>query len=154
MLVLDAYCKFAEAGYQQRDGKSGNLWIYHRPGEMPSVRVIDSDACAKTGHMSDARYEGLSSEEYTARALREKKYDQLGGTSQNTCTTYTANLDLLSKQCVPGEQAVVFSVTELLLRMMGESDICYTLQDIPPGRTLWAQRCCAPSRKRTTRRRT
>jgi hypothetical protein len=79
--------------------------------------------------MSDARNEGLSSEEYTARALREKKYDQLGGTSQNTCTTYTANLDLLSKQCVPGEQAVVFSVTELMLRMMGQSDICYTLQD-------------------------
>ena len=30
---------------------------------------------------------------------------------------------------MPGEQAVVFSVTELLLRLMGEADICYTLQD-------------------------
>jgi hypothetical protein len=129
LLIFDAYCKLNNAGYQQRDVKSGNLWLYERDGEPVQVRVIDSDACLKIGHITDARDEGLSNEEWNLRALRDRKLWDLGGNAKNTCSVYCSNVDLMSKQCVPGEQAVVFSVSEIFLRMMGECDICYELQE-------------------------
>merc|ERR1719421_2150593 len=79
--------------------------------------------------MTDARDEGYTNEEWNARALSGGRLWDLGGDGRNTCSAYCSNVDLMSKQCVPGEQSVVFSVSEILLRMMGQDDICYELQE-------------------------
>jgi len=129
LLVLDAYCKLRAAGYQQRDVKSGNLWIMDSEDTPVHVRVIDTDAVLKIGHMTDAREEGYTNEEWNARALGGGRLWDLGGADRNTCSAYCSNVDLMSKQCVPGEQSVVFSVSEIFLRMMGQDDICYELQE-------------------------
>jgi len=125
LLLLDAYCKLNAAGYQQRDLKSANLWLYEQQGCPLSVRVIDSDACLKAGHMTDARDKGISNEAFITQGFEGNLID-LGGT-KNMCSMYCANVDLKSKQCVPGEQAVVFSLSEITLRMTGKEEVCYYL---------------------------
>merc|ERR1740117_1497588 len=75
--------------------------------------------------MTDARDKGISNEGYLIQAL-QSNLNELGG-GKNVCSTYCANVDLKSKQCLPGEQSVVFSLSEITLRMMGKQDVCYEL---------------------------
>jgi len=90
---------------------------------MLKIVVIDTDACFKVGHIVDAFEDGLSNEGFQLQALRDRKGWKFGGAClSHTHSTHAANVDMCTKQCLPGEQGVVFSLTEIILRMMGESD--------------------------------
>mmetsp|Transcript_65442 Transcript_65442/g.122060 ORF Transcript_65442/g.122060 Transcript_65442/m.122060 type:complete len:749 (-) Transcript_65442:118-2364(-) len=128
LLSLQAYCTLSSAGYCQRDVKSSNLWLSKGSDGRIKVTIIDSDACSKVGHIMDARMHGYTSEGWQLKAVADKEVWRFGGAG-NTCTVHAANLDLISKQCVCGEQAVIFSLTEIALRLMGKSDIVWKCDD-------------------------
>jgi len=131
LLALGAYMKLTMVGYCQRDAKSGNLWLSYS-AESPQLRVvvIDSDACFKVGHISDAFDAGVSSEAWQLEALRGERVWKFGGTTYSKAVSmHTANVDMLSKQSLPGEQAIVFSLSELFLRMMGQADQAWACAD-------------------------
>mmetsp|Transcript_3649 Transcript_3649/g.9253 ORF Transcript_3649/g.9253 Transcript_3649/m.9253 type:complete len:695 (+) Transcript_3649:39-2123(+) len=126
LLVLQSYQKLNKVGYCQRDAKGANLWLSRGLDSRPKVVVIDSDACMKVGHMPDARAHGYTNEAWQIKVLRDRQEWRFGGGS-NLCTPFGANLDMLTRQCLPGEQAMVFSATEVALRLMGRGDIVWTV---------------------------
>mmetsp|Transcript_25425 Transcript_25425/g.58549 ORF Transcript_25425/g.58549 Transcript_25425/m.58549 type:complete len:742 (+) Transcript_25425:71-2296(+) len=128
LLALQAYSTLSAAGYCQRDVKSSNLWLSKGADGRIKVTIIDSDACSKVGHIMDARMHGYTSEGWQLKSVADNEVWRFGGAG-NTCTVHAANLDLISKQCVSGEQAVIFSLTEIALRMMGKSDLVWKCDD-------------------------
>lgn len=72
----------------------------------------------------------MSNEGWQLRALRDRQAWKLGGTHFSKAVSwYTANIDTISKQCLPGEQAAVYSLSELILRMMGEGSRVWACTD-------------------------
>lgn len=121
LLALGSYAKLNFAGFSQRDAKSENLWLSVCDNILRVV-VTDSEAVFKAGHIEDAHMDGVGNEAWQLRALRDRKLWRFGGsTFSRAVSIFAANVDLQSKQCCPGEQAIVYSLTEIILRMMGES---------------------------------
>lgn len=129
LLTLGAYCKVNAAGYSQRDAKSENLWL-SVSNNLLRVVITDSEACFKVGHIEDAHMDGIGNEVWQLRALRDRELWRFGGsTFSRAVSIFAANMDLQSKQCLPGEQAVVYSLTEIILRMMGEGARVWACSD-------------------------
>mmetsp|Transcript_54246 Transcript_54246/g.129298 ORF Transcript_54246/g.129298 Transcript_54246/m.129298 type:complete len:745 (-) Transcript_54246:30-2264(-) len=143
LMILETYAKLSAVGYCQRDAKSSNLWLSRRDNSRDlQVTVIDSDACMKVGHMPDARAHGYTNEAWQIKVLRDKETWRMGGGS-NICTTYSANVDMLGMQCLPGEQAMVFSATEVALRLMGRGDLVWKVgEDATYSDLLYATSQC------------
>eukprot|EP00411_Alexandrium_monilatum_P074155 CAMPEP_0175560860 /NCGR_PEP_ID=MMETSP0096-20121207/37121_1 /TAXON_ID=311494 /ORGANISM="Alexandrium monilatum, Strain CCMP3105" /LENGTH=713 /DNA_ID=CAMNT_0016864079 /DNA_START=22 /DNA_END=2162 /DNA_ORIENTATION=+ len=122
LLTLGAYVKLNLAGFSQRDAKAENLWLSVSDNILRVV-ITDSEAVFRAGHIEDAHMVGLGNEVWQLRSLKERKLWKFGGsTFSRAVTVFAANVDLQSKQCLPGEQAIVYSLTEIILRMMGEGE--------------------------------
>lgn len=129
ILTLAAHLQLNLAGFNQRDAKSENLWLSASNGILRVV-VTDSEAVFKDGHIEDAHMVGLGNEVWQLRAVRDRKLWRFGGTNfSRAVSVFAANMDLQCKQSTPGEQAIVYSLSEIILRMMGEGEKVWTCCD-------------------------
>lgn len=120
-LQLDCYETLSTAGYLLRDSKADNMMVKRSEDGIRFV-VVDTDACCKIGCIDEEK----PAVDAMLECVSQRNIGSLCG-KQSFCTAHSANYDIQSKHASIGEQAIVFSMTELALRLAGDDTVVWQL---------------------------